>query len=90
MPLFFFDVTDGDFIPDLIGTELPNVAAARTHAVAYAAKLLQERENAVRFWGGDEWLIEVKDDIGIILFTLVFMARDTPVSRKALAQPSGA
>ena len=86
MPLFFFDVTDGEFQPDLVGTELADTAAARVHAVNLCGRLL--KSNQAKFWKGEEWLIEVKDDIGLALFTLVFMARDSPVTRSDRARPS--
>ena len=68
MPLFYFDVTDGDFIPDLIGTELPDMDAARTHAISLCGELLNAK--TTKFWKGEEWLIEVRDDCGLGLFTL--------------------
>lgn len=79
MPQFHFDITDGEFIPDFGGVELADIEAARVHAIGVAAKLLTE--NAEKFWQGEEWLIEVRDDCGLILLTLVFTARETPVVR---------
>ncbi len=85
MSKFFFDVTDGDFIPDLIGLDLPDIDAARAHSVALCAELLNSDQ--AKFWQGEEWLIEAKDDCGLLLFTLVFMARDTPVTRTHRPRP---
>jgi hypothetical protein len=83
MPKYHFDVTDGDFMPDLEGIELADVEAARSHAVGLCGKLLNS--DLAKFWQGEEWLIEVRDDSGIVMFTLVFMARDTPVARSQRA-----
>ena len=85
MPIFHFDVTDGDFVPDLLGIDLPDIPAARTHAVNLCGELLNSKQ--AKFWQGEEWLIEVNDDCGLTLFTLVFMARDTPVTRLDRKRP---
>ncbi|HTI66222.1 MAG TPA: hypothetical protein VL460_01605 [Caulobacteraceae bacterium] len=79
MPQYFFDVTGGDFSPDLVGLDFPDMDAARVHAVGLCGALLNS--NAAKFWQGEEWLIEAKDDCGLVLFTLVFMCRDTPITR---------
>lgn len=79
MPQFHFDVTDGEFCPDLEGVELADLEAARSRAVALCGELLNSQQ--AKFWQGDEWLIEVRDDSGLVLFTLVFMCRDTPITR---------
>ncbi len=81
MPQFFFDITDGVFTPDFVGTQLSDIASARVHAIALSGDLLNGHTD--RFWGGEEWMIEAKDDCGLVLFTLVFRARDTPVSRRS-------
>jgi hypothetical protein len=81
VPQFHFDVTDGDFIPDLGGTVLPDLEAARRHAVLLAGALLTE--NSDKFWLGETWMIEVRDDCGLALLTMAFSARETPVARSA-------
>ena len=37
MPRYFFNVYDGIAMPDLVGTELPNLDAARKEALAVAS-----------------------------------------------------
>jgi hypothetical protein len=83
MPRYFFDIRDGTYIPDETGTELPGLDAARREAVSLSAGLL--RDSAVTFWNGDEWKIEVKDDTGLILFSLMFVAVDAPAAALAVA-----
>ena len=83
MPRYFFDVRDGTYYPDEIGSELPGLAAARSAAVTFAGELL--RDQGDKFWAGEEWKVEVKDETGLILFTLIFMAVDA-----AAASPSRA
>lgn len=76
MARYFFDVRDGEYIPDQVGTELPDLAAARVHAVVYSGELLMR--NAEQFWRGEEWQLEVKDQQGLILFSLMFLATNAP------------
>ena len=79
MPKFFFDVTDGAFMPDVVGLELADIDAARAHAIALSVSLLTQY--SPRFWKGEEWLIEARDDCGLALFTLCFRAIETPITR---------
>lgn len=76
MPRYFFDIRDGEFIPDEVGLDLADLDAARVHAVVRSGDIL--RENASRFWDGDEWQLEVRDRSRQILFILTFMATDSP------------
>lgn len=77
---YYFDITDGRTIPDINGTELLDVAAVRSHAIGLSSALLGSHSPS--FWRGEEWLIEAKDDIGVVLFTLAFRASDIPVVRR--------
>jgi hypothetical protein len=60
--------------------DLPNLHAVRGHAIGMSTALLSS--NSPAFWRGEEWLIEAKDDIGVVLFTLAFRASDKPVIRQ--------
>ena len=82
MPLFFFDVRDGEYFPDNVGTDLPDLDAARREAVTFSGELLRDR--GAKFWDGAEWRVEVKDAHGLMLFTLLFTGIDAPALRKPL------
>jgi hypothetical protein len=43
MPLYFFDLTNGDSIADEVGEEFDGVEAARGHAMAVARELSRTR-----------------------------------------------
>ena len=72
MPRYFFNVTDSEYIPDPNGTEVETLEQAKAQAVVFAGELI--RDSGAKFWQGEDWLIEVADESGLTLFTLMFMA----------------
>ena len=78
MPRYFFDVADGVFSPDSEGSELDNLEQARFEAVRLAGALLGD--NPAKFWQCEDWFVEVKDDHGLVLFTLAAMATEAHLS----------
>ena len=76
MPRFHFNVRDGSDHPDLEGCELPDIEEARMHAARYAGDLLAGDPKT--FWDGTDWRMEVTDEKGLILFSLMFVAIDAP------------
>lgn len=76
MPHYFFDVRDGEFIPDKMGRNFADLEAARLHAVVLAAQLLSA--DPPRFWDGQEWQLEVRDEARRVLFILTFTATNAP------------
>ena len=76
MPRFFFDIRDGEFMPDALGSEFVDLEAARIEAVVRSGELL--KENPSRFWEGEEWQLEVRDETRRVLFILTFMATNSP------------
>jgi len=90
MPLYYFDIKDGQDFPDPEGSEWPDLQAARIEAVRLSAEVL--REMPERFWHCEEWTMSVSDEDGHPLFTLTFKATSaTPgspdhLSHAALAE----
>lgn len=78
MPRYHFNVHDGFDLPDPEGSDLPDLRAARIEAVRYAGSLLHD--HAVTFWDHDDWRMEVTDEAGLILFSLIFVASDSAAS----------
>lgn len=76
MPIFHFNMHDGRAYPDTLGAECPDLAGAKIEAVRRMADLL--REDAARFWTGDEWTMSVTDHQNLVLFSLVFVAMNAP------------
>ncbi len=72
MPHYFFDIADGEDLPDLQGSEWPDLAAARMEAVRYSAEVLKEMPE--RFWNCEAWKMTVSDADRVMLFTLKFLA----------------
>lgn len=83
-PLFFFDIADGEDLPDLDGSEWPDLAAARMEAVRYSAEVLKEMPE--RFWNCEAWKMTVSDADRVTLFTLKFLAESAgPSTASSLA-----
>jgi hypothetical protein len=72
LPRYFFNVHDGRSRLDREGTELPDLKTVREEAVRFAAGLLADHSD--EFWQGDEWVLEVADEEGLVLFKLQFVA----------------
>ena len=76
MPLYFFDIVDGEDLPDLNGSDHADLAAARIEAIRYSGEVL--REMPERFWNAEEWTMTVSDATKAPLFTLKFFAEQIP------------
>lgn len=76
--IYHFNMHDGRSYPDTLGTDCSTLEIARVEAVRRIGKLLAEE--AARFWTGDEWTMDVTDADGLTLFSLMFMAANSPVA----------
>ena len=70
MPRYFFNIYDGVDELDLTGTELEDWTEARLEAVRFAGVII--RDDAKRLALGEDWRLEVTDDVGLVLFRLDF------------------
>ena len=62
MPLYFFNIQDGQDFPDDTGTVCAGPAEARTEAVIASGALL--RDLGARFWKDADWRMHVTDEQG--------------------------
>jgi hypothetical protein len=67
---YFFHIHHADPELDEVGTELPDMDAARVAAVSLAHRLLLD--DAEQFWNTMDWSLEVKDETGRTVFSLRF------------------
>ncbi len=79
MPNYFFNLADGHVSLDQEGSEVVSLEQARIEAVIYAASLLKDKPEEV--WAGGNWRVEVVDERGKLVFTVVVLALD------AVSQP---
>ena len=74
MPRFYFHVRDGREFIDDEGLELPGLDEAREQAVISAGEAI--RDLGKRFWNsGEEWHMEVSDEIGETVCSLTFSSK---------------
>lgn len=85
MPRYHFNVIDGQNLPDVTGTVLRDLDAARAEAVMLSGALL--RDAGSDFWQGRLWKMVVTDEAGATLFVLQFTAMDV-VPAAAAASPA--
>jgi hypothetical protein len=79
MPRYYFHTADGAPDHDEVGTELADDNAARVEAVRYIGESL--RSDPKLLWDGSEFRVEVTDENGDVLFTVVALSVDC-TSRK--------
>ena len=79
MPRYHFGSVDGHREPDKEGMELSNLEAAKAHAMEYAGDVL--KSDPAVLWRHGQWRVEVTDDNGELLFTVITLAIDAPNSR---------
>ncbi len=70
MPRFFFHIFDGASLFDPAGRELIDRQAAQTCAIASMGEVLQR--DAARIAPGEDWHMDVTDELGLLLFRLDF------------------
>lgn len=87
MPVYHFHLHDGAYFPDEEGVDLADLDAARQEAVRHAGQQL--KENPRSLWDGNEWILEVADSRGHVLFSLMFRAVSSPDTQPQ-RQPSRA
>ena len=68
MPRFFFRTEDGKCFPDLDGTELSGVEAAKAEAILTFGEMIREFQD--EFWKCGALRLYVKDEASVTLFTL--------------------
>ena len=70
MPRYFFNVKDGQNLPDHEGTVLADADAARAIAVVTAGQMIQS--HAPWFWVDRDWQMHVTDEQGAMVCDLRF------------------
>jgi hypothetical protein len=82
MPRYFFNRTDGYVERDREGTELRDLSDARIQAIVFAGESL--RDEPEKIWNGDDFRVEVTDDMGLLLFTVIASAIDAPSTNQTV------
>jgi hypothetical protein len=75
---YFFDTQNGGFHADPFGTHYPSADAARAEATMYAGEILRDNPNEA--WENNELTVTVKDERGLILFTVTVLTHKSPAT----------
>ena len=78
MPRYFFNTANGSPDRDIQGFVLPDRAAARFEATRYAGALINDEPE--KLWENRDFRVEVTDDTGHLLFTVITLAIDAAPS----------
>ena len=68
MARYFFNIENGHTLADTEGTELPSLKAAKNEAIQLLSDSLRNKPDV--FWGAPSFAVVVRDETGLILFTL--------------------
>lgn len=79
MPVFHFNTSNGAGFRDVEGTEFRNVAAAKVEATRHIGEMLMDK--STRDERIDDLRLDVTDDSGLVLFSLMVSMIDAPVLR---------
>jgi len=72
VPRYFFDVHTEALEKDDQGHELPAIDVAHVAAAELAGELLRNHPENILL--GDEWKVEVRDESGAVLFSLLMLS----------------
>jgi len=78
MPRYFFHTADGGRDRDRQGVELADAAAAHKEAIRFAGTVLNDEPDLLG--GGRDFRVEVTDERGDLLFTIIALAVDAPAA----------
>ena len=76
MDRYFFRIEYGEVTEDVIGIDLPNVAAASASAVQLASEILKDEGDG--FWTKPDLTVTVTDAGNLTLWTLSITGRAAP------------
>lgn len=88
MPRFYFDVADGTRDIDIDGSEMEDLAGARAYAVQFIAEIIAS--DSKRLWADSDVRVEVTDETGALVATVVVLAIDSAAATKVDRERLGA
>ena len=78
MSHFFFHFTmDDEYFPDLIGLKFNDLAAAHSHAVALAGRVMAYCEVESRAPRTGRWVVTIENDAGRVLMSVIVRCEST-------------
>ncbi len=72
----FFKVAGAVRDPEQVGLELASLSDAKIEAARFVAELMRDRPEAV--WQDEDLRVEVSDETGLLLFTIIVLGIDAP------------
>ena len=79
MPHFRFVVNGPGRRPDATTFELPHLDAAKAEAVSFAGQMLRDIDGS--FWQDSSWQLDITDEQGLILCTIIVQGVEAAAGR---------
>ena len=73
MPRYFFHTSNGEDYIDHDGVDCTDLDGARMEALRATGDMMHDQSR--RFWKGEVWLMQVRDEHGVTVCELSFSAR---------------
>jgi hypothetical protein len=97
MSHFYFNFTmDDEYFPDLVGQDFNDLAAAHSHAIVLASRMMSHCEVAGRASRTERWVVSIENDAGRVLMSVIVRCesapcdvRRVPTRKSRLASHSG-
>ena len=97
MSHFYFHFTmDDEYFPDLVGQDFNDLAAAHSHAIVLASRVMSYCEVEGRAPRTERWVVSIEDDAGRVMMSVIVRCesapcdvRRVPTRKSRLASHSG-
>ena len=86
MPVFYFDVEDGQPALPCEGYHLDNLVAAKCEAIQMAGRIMCDCPDD--FWDRAELIVTVSDSSRLTMFTLHITATEAPAMQQVSGRPA--
>ena len=84
MPMYHFNIEDGQPTLTCDGAELKDIAEAKCEAIKMMGRLICDAP--ATFWDDAQWRMTVTNEDGLALFELCFVGTDSPAIRVPTAE----
>jgi hypothetical protein len=87
MSHFYFHFTmDDEFFPDFIGQHFDDLAAAHSHAIVLASRMMSHCEASGRVPRTERWVVTIANDAGRVLMSVIVRCESAACDVRRVAE----